>query len=135
MAKFSLDPQRPHTRGQQPVGTASAPPMQRDGNACDLYAPGHQIHYKHQGAAVHSPGREVTNAIVDDSQVTLVLDDHTELHWQHHEPERLNRILELVPSKRVAYPEQHALRIGPYWFNCATEETGWQDCRSASRRA
>ena len=107
----------------------TSPPMKRDGSTCDLYAPGHQIHYKHQGDAVRSPGRIVTNAIVDDSRVTLVLDDRTELQWRHHEPQRLERILELVPSKRVAYPDQHALRVGPYWFNCATETTGWQDCR------
>jgi hypothetical protein len=130
MAKFSLDP---HARSLPPAG-ALAPPPQRDGNSCNLYSPGHQIHYKHQGEAVRSASRVVTNAIVEDSLVTLILDDRTELRWQHHEPERLERILELVPSKRVAYPDQHALRVGPYWFNCATEATGWQDCRVAARR-
>jgi hypothetical protein len=134
MAKFSLDPHRPHG-AQPPVGVATAPPTRRAGNACDLYSPGHQMHYRHQGEAVRSPSRVVTNAIVDDSSVTLVLDDHTELRWQHHEPVRLERILELVPGKRVAYPDQHALRVGPYWFNCATDATGWQDCRTAGRRA
>lgn len=109
--------------------------MQRDGKACDLYAPGHQIHYKHQGDAVRSPSCVVRNVIVDDSRVTLVLDDDSELQWRHHEPERLDRILELVPGTRVAYPDQHALRVGPYWFNCATDATGWQDCRPPSRRA
>jgi hypothetical protein len=135
MAKFSLDPHRPRPHGQSPAGATSAPPLQRDGNACDLYAPGHQMHYKHQGDAVRSPSRTVTNAIVDGSRVTLVLDDRTELQWRHHEPERLDRILELVPGKRVAYPDQHALRVGPYWFNCATEASGWQDCPARSRPA
>ena len=25
----------------------------------------------------------------------------------------------LFPGSRVVYPKFHALRIGPYWFNCA----------------
>ncbi len=129
MAKFSIDPHSQHARAEPSGGEALSPPTQRDGSTCDLYAPGHQIHYKHQGDAVSSPSRIVSNAIVDGSRVTLVLDDRTELQWRHHEPQRLERILELVPSKRVAYPDQHALRIGPYWFNCATAATGWQDCR------
>jgi hypothetical protein len=103
------------------------------GAACDLYAPGHQMHYRHQGNAVRSRSRTVANAFVDDSLVILVLDDGIELRWRHHDPDRLRRLLEAVPTKRVAYPDQHALRVGPYWFNCAREDDDWQDCRTLSR--
>ena len=77
---------------------------------------------------MRSPSRSVANAILDGTRLTLVLDDDTELTWRHHDPVRLRRILDLVPIKRVAYPTFHALRVGPYWFNCAPESEQWQDC-------
>ena len=77
---------------------------------------------------MRSPSRSVANAILDGTRLMLVLDDDTELTWRHHDPVRLRRILELVPGKRVAYPRFHALRVGPYWFNCAPEAEQWQDC-------
>ena len=120
MSRYSLDP--------SPSYDGPLPPAQRDGS-CDLYSPGHQIHYRHQADAVHSPSRAVANAILDGTRLTLVLDDDTELTWRHHDPVRLRRILDLVPVKRVAYPRFHALRVGPYWFNCAPESEDWQDCR------
>jgi hypothetical protein len=89
------------------------------------------MHYRHQGHAVHSPASNVANTILDATGLTLVLDDGSELRWRHHDLGRLGRILELVPSKRVAYPAFHALRVGPYWFNCAAETDDWQDCRIA----
>jgi hypothetical protein len=98
---------------------------------CDLYSPGHQMHYRHQGQAVRSPSRVVTNAFVDDTTVVLLLDDGQELRWRHHDPDRLRRMLEALPGKRVIYPEHHALRVGPYWFNCAPEDEDWQDCSGA----
>ena len=119
MARHSLDP--------SPSYGGPLRPAQRDGS-CDLYSPGHQIHYRHQGDAVRSPSRSVANAILDGTRITLVLDDDTELTWRHHDPVRLRRILDLVPIKRVAYPRFHALRVGPYWFNCAPESEQWQDC-------
>ena len=100
----------------------------RDAGPCDLYAPGHQMHYTHQGRAVRSPATPVGNVIVDGADVTLVLETGRELTWRHHDPARLRRALELVPSRRVAYPDHHALRVGPYWFNCAAGSDGWQDC-------
>jgi hypothetical protein len=95
---------------------------------CDLYAPGHLIHYKHQGDAVRSAGRPVRNTLLDGTVATLMLAGGEELHWRHHDPERLRRIIELLRGRCVAYPEFHALRVGPYWFNCATEQDLWQDC-------
>lgn len=116
----------------RPLGSANAgdrttTPV-RDAGPCDLYAPGHQMHYTHQGRAVRSPATPVSNVIVDGADVTLVLETGRELAWRHHDPARLRRALELVPSKRVAYPDHHALRVGPYWFNCAAGSDGWQDC-------
>jgi len=105
----------------------TAPPV-RDAGPCDLYAPGHQLHYQHQGRAMRSPATTVANVVVDGPSVTLVLEDGAELAWRHHDPDRLRRALELVPSKRVAYLGFHALRVGPYWFNCATASDVWQDC-------
>ena len=100
----------------------------RDAGPCDLYAPGHQLHYQHQGRAMRSPATTVANVVVDGPSVTLVLEDGAELAWRHHDPARLRRALELVPSKRVAYLGFHALRVGPYGFNCATASDVWQDC-------
>jgi hypothetical protein len=116
----------------RPLGTAGAGDQTttpvRDAGPCDLYAPGHQMHYTHQGRAVRSPATPVSNVIVDGADVTLVLETGGELTWRHHDPSRLRRALDLVPSKRVAYPDHHALRVGPYWFNCAAGSDGWQDC-------
>ena len=98
---------------------------------CDLYAPGHQIHYKHQGEAVRSPSRSVRELLIDGSDIYLTLDDGAGLRWRHHDPDRLTRIAELLRGKCVIYPEHHAMRIGPYWFNCATEADDWQDCSVA----
>jgi hypothetical protein len=123
MPKFSLDPSSRRDR-RAPVAGAATP---REGS-CDLYAPGHQIHYQHQGRAVRSPSAQVANVIVDGVRLTLVLEDGNELHWHHHDPVRLRRVLDLVPSSRVAYPAFHALRVGPYWFNCATESDDWTSC-------
>lgn len=120
-----------HWKGSTPTPVDPGfPPAQREGGACDLYAPGHQIHYTHQGSAVRSASRGTRDALLDDSLVTLVLDDGEIWHWRHHDPQRLGRILELLRGKCVVYPDFHAMRVGPYWFNCATEDDEWQDCRS-----
>lgn len=123
MTKFSLDPRVRRDR-RAPVADGATP---QEGS-CDLYAPGHQIHYRHQGQAVRSPSLQVTEVLVDGVRLTLLLADDAELHWHHHDPVRLRRVLDLVPTSRVAYPQFHALRVGPYWFNCATEAEDWQSC-------
>jgi len=128
MTKYSSEPGRSHAVA--PAPDDSLPPPQRDsGSACDLYAPGHQIHYKHQGDAVHSRAVQVRENYLDGIVVTLVVEDGRELSWRNHDPDRLRRILELLRHRCVIYPEHHALRVGPYWFNCATETDPWQDCR------
>lgn len=114
----------------QPSMTGLLPPAQLDASSlCDLYGPGHQIHYKHQAQAAGSPVRSVRDTLVNGTVLTLQLDDGDELVWSNHDPRRLSRILELVHGQCDAYPQFHALRIGPYWFNCATEPDQWQDCR------
>jgi hypothetical protein len=107
-------------------------PVLREGVTCDLYEPGHQIHYRHQGEALRSPSRGTLRALVDETRVTLILDDGEELHWRHHDPERVGRILELLGGKCVVYPEHHAIRVGPYFFNCATQADPWSDCRTVT---
>jgi hypothetical protein len=62
--------------------------------------------------------------------VIVVLDSGEQLDYRHHEPERLSSVLALFPGSRVVYPEFHALRIGPYWFNCAPD--GFDPCGSPS---
>jgi hypothetical protein len=123
----------------QPIATAGRDgtvlPPQREGRDCDLYAPGHQLHYRHLADATHSPAFLVRDAVVDDSRVTLVLEDGRVLRWRHHDAERLERILELMPGASEAHPDAHALRVGPYWFNCATGPDDWQDCRAEAPRA
>jgi hypothetical protein len=127
MAKSSTGP-GPVERALDREATRPAPPAQREGT-CDLYDPGHQLHYKHQGDAARFPALQVCEALVDGTEVVLVLEDGEELHWRHHDPGRLQRMLELVQGRSLAYPRCHALRVGPYWFNCATESDEFQDCR------
>ena len=120
---------------ETPVADGISPPAQRDGNACDLHAAGHQMHYKHQGDAVHSTALKVRDVLQEGTLLTLALEDGRELLWRHHDPERLGRILEVLRGKCVVYQDFHALRVGPYWFNCAGEADDWQECRvSATAR-
>jgi hypothetical protein len=132
MTKFTVDTSR-ERHAAAPLSTGVPDPRShRDGTGCDLYAPGHQIHYRHQGAAVRTPSLLTSDALLDGSMVTLLLDDGSELRWRHHDPGRLRRIVDLLRGKCVVYPEAHAIRVGPYWFNCATEDDEWQDCRLAT---
>jgi hypothetical protein len=127
MAKYVTAPAGTTDRSAAEV---EAPvPAPRRGGACGLYSPGHQIHYTHQGDAVRSPSVPVAQALVEGSSVTLLLDDGRELHWRHHDPDRLRGTLDLLRGRCVAYPQHHALRVGPYWFNCADETAAWQECR------
>ena len=128
MAKSSTGP-GPIERAAGREWTSVAPPAQREGT-CDLYGPGHQLHYKHQGDAARYPPLQVREALVDGTDVIVVLADGEELHWRHHDPVRLQRILDLLPGRCLAYPRCHTLRVGPYWFNCATETDDFQDCRN-----
>ena len=92
---------RPPARDALPVGKVD------NVEACTSYAPGHQMHYVHQGQALRSPSQQASNVIVDGHRVVIVLG--------------------LFPTSRVAYPEFHALRVGPYWFNCAAG--AFEPCR------
>jgi hypothetical protein len=134
MSRFSV-PARPGTDAAgSSVGRGTAPSTSTGSGRCDLYAPGHQMHYRHQGEAVRSRSLAVRETVVDDTVLIITLDDGRELEWRHHDPQRLRRALESVPGKRVVYPDSHALRVGPYWFNCAREADDWQDCRPAEPR-
>lgn len=91
---------------------------------CESYAPGHQIHYIHQGQALRSPSAPARNVVVDGSRVVVLLEDGTQLEYAFHDPARLERILGLFPAYRSLYPDFHALRVGPYWFNLGDELLG-----------
>ena len=91
----------------------------RGAAACDSYAPGHQMHYIHQGQALRSPSLHASNVIVEGTRVIVVLESGEQLDYHHHDTDRLASVLGLFPGTRVVYPKFHALRIGPYWFNCA----------------
>jgi hypothetical protein len=97
------------------------------GEACNSYAPGHQVHYIHQGQALRSPSVRARNVIVEGHRVVVVLDGGEQLDYQHHDPDRLSSVLGLFPGSRLVYPTFHALRVGPYWFNCAPGD--FQPCR------
>ncbi|QNN52424.1 hypothetical protein [Nocardioides mesophilus] len=88
---------------------------------CESYDPGHQMHYIQQGQALRSPSVRAERLLVDGERVELTLASGELLAWRHHDPERLRSVLGLFPSSRVVYRQFHALRIGPYWFNCATD--------------
>jgi hypothetical protein len=131
MTKISSEAAGRSGRAGTPVAERPGSRAVDDAGACDLYAAGHQIHYTHQAAAVHSPSRVSRDASVEGTLLTLVLDDGETLHWRHHDPERLDRILELLRGRCVVYRDHHALRVGPYWFNCADGDLQWRDCRRA----
>jgi hypothetical protein len=120
------------TKSSVTASRAAPPPSPYDGSACGSYAPGHQLHYRQQGGAMRSPARRTRATLVEGTLVRLVLEDGSELRWRHHDPERLSRLLQLVHHTCVVCPEAHALRVGPYWFNCATEDDAWDDCRPAA---
>jgi hypothetical protein len=125
--KSSFDPHHPDAP-RVPAAPATVPTQRTGGGSCDLYSPGHLLHYRDQGEAVRSPSVPVRDAWADGTVLTLMLGTGTEVVWRHHDADRLRRVLEAVPSSRVVYPAFHALRVGPYWFNCATREHVWQDC-------
>lgn len=102
-----------------------------DPAACDRYGPGHQMHYRHQGVALRSPATPARFVNLDGVDLTIELEDGRLLHWRHHDPDRLARLLDLVPGSRVAYLREHAFRVGPYWFNCAPADVPWTDCTRA----
>jgi hypothetical protein len=103
-------------------------PARPDPAGCDLYRPGHQMHYRHQGVALRSPATPARFVSVDGVDLTIELEDGRVLHWRHHDPVRLGRLLDLVPGSRVAHLREHAFRVGPYWFNCAPADVPWVDC-------
>jgi hypothetical protein len=115
---------RARTREVQDGAVLAAEP---DGDSCDSYAPGHQVHYIHQGQALRSPSLHARNVIVEGHRVIVVLDDGNQLDYHHHDPDRLSSVLGLFPASRMVYPKFHALRVGPYWFNCAPGE--FEPCR------
>lgn len=99
-------------------------------DCCDLYAPGHQMHYIHQGQALRSPSDRARNVIVEGDRVVVVLDTGEQIDYRHHDPDRLSSVLGLFPASRLVYPKFHALRVGPYWFNCAPGD--FEPCRTES---
>jgi hypothetical protein len=133
VTKSSLDPGSVRGGTSEKVAPRPRPGTQRGATTCELYDPGHQIHYKHQGDAVRSPSRSVRDVQFDGTLVVLTLDDHSQLRWHHHDPARVGRLLELLRGKCVVYPDFHAMRIGPYWFNCASQPDAWQDCGISTR--
>lgn len=125
MARFFS---RSSTRTQAVAApTGSVLPAPSFGEACSSYAPGHQVHYIHQGQALRSPSVHARNVIVEGHRVVVVLDGGEQLDYHHHDPDRLSSVLGLFPGSRLVYPTFHALRVGPYWFNCAPGE--FEPCR------
>lgn len=90
------------------------------GHVCDSYSPGHQMHYIQQGRALRSPSLPARHVALDGERLVVVPAQGEQLDWRHHDPQRLADVLGLFPHSRVAYPAFHALRVGPYWFNCAS---------------
>lgn len=126
MARFSLLRSSLHRRPRKTQG-ATVLPRPPEGSTCDSYAPGHQVHYIHQGEALRSPSVPARNVIVEGHRVTVILDSGEQLDYRHHDPDRLRSVLGLFSGSRVVYPAFHALRVGPYWFNCAAGE--FEPCR------
>jgi hypothetical protein len=69
--------------------------------ACESYAPGHQMHYIHQGQALRSPSTPARNVIVDGTRVIVLLEDGVQHDYSFHDPARLGRVLALFPAART----------------------------------
>lgn len=129
MARFFSLRSSSRTRTRE-VHSGSVLADRAQGDTCDSYAPGHQVHYIHQGQALRSPSVHARNVIVEGHRVIVLLEDGTQLDYHHHDPERLSSVLGLFPASRMVYPQFHALRVGPYWFNCAPAD--FEPCRPVS---
>lgn len=108
-------------RGSATTLSPPAPATEPVDVHCDSYAPGHQMHYIHQGQALRSPSAPVRNVIVDGTRVVVLLEDGVQHEYAFHDPARLERVLALFPAARTLYPAFHALRVGPYWFNLGVD--------------
>ncbi|MGH8966185.1 MAG: hypothetical protein ACRDXB_12770 [Actinomycetes bacterium] len=108
---------------------APIPSARRVDLPCESFLPGHHMHWAHWNQAKESASHPVRRVRVDGFRIELVLDDDSKLSWRHHDPVRLSRVLEAVPGTVVAFTDLHALRVGTYWFNCATTSSRWQPCR------
>lgn len=104
------------------TGTGRRQAAQPESVACESYDPGHQMHYTQQGQALRSPSVRAEGVVVDGDRVVLQLSAGEQLEWRHHDPTQLRSILDLFPTSRVVYRGHHALRVGPYWFNCSPSE-------------
>ncbi len=107
------------TTSRTPTAVATQAPVDV---RCDSYAPGHQMHYIHQGQALRSPSTPARNVIVDGTRVIVLLEDGSQHDYAFHDPARLERVLALFPSARTLYATFHALRVGPYWFNLGEDD-------------
>lgn len=103
------------------TGAETRPGESHPRDDCESYGPGHQMHYVQQGQALRSSSVRVERVLVDGDRVELHLHTGERFEWRHHDPARLAAVLALFPSARVVYPDFHALRVGPYWFNCAPD--------------
>ena len=114
MARFSTGGEgQPDSSRGHAAATADDPVL------CESHAPGHLMHYVHQGRALRSPSERARHVFIDGYDLRISLEDGSVLRWFHHEPARLRSVLSLFPRSQVVYRDFHALRVGPYWFNCA----------------
>jgi hypothetical protein len=111
------------SRRSLPAGEIGFPHARRGvAGLCRSYAPGHQMHYAHQGQALRSPSEHAREVVLDGLRLLVVRTSGEQLVWRHHDPARLADVLGLFPTSRILYPGHHALRLGPYWFNCAADD-------------
>ena len=120
---------------RQSLSSGEAAPVQRHPGAavrCHSYAAGHQMHYVHQAQALRSPSEQAALVSLEGSRLIVVRQGGEHLDWVHHDLARLADVLGLFPTSRMVYPGHHALRVGPYWFNCAENDFGPCDIPSSS---
>jgi hypothetical protein len=119
MVLFYSSRSEPQDRLRAPRSAPGSPGGRQEMLGCESHRPGHQMHYVHQGQALRSPSRRAASIVVDGHAVVIAFDSGERLEWFHHDPDRLTSVLGLFPTSRVVYDGFHALRVGPYWFNCA----------------
>lgn len=98
------------------------------GPECQSYLPGQRLHWSVYKRASSAPAFPVTRVVVDNTSVVVTLEGRAPLHWRHHDPKRMAFAVEHSTGPILACPDERALRVDGYWFNCAPQEAFLPAC-------
>jgi hypothetical protein len=96
-------------------------------HTCDSYLPGHQLHWSLWKQASTASQVPVLSVAVRGTTLVIETPEGT-LRWSHHAPAKVSFALEHAEHQVLVAPDQRALRIDGYWFNCAPEDAELSAC-------